>query len=54
MKNAIKLFLRSAISIGFLSAIADRFGFWNIEVSAWGDWNSFLDYTQLIKSQNSF
>jgi len=48
MQKAIKLFLRLTISIGFLSAIADRFGFWNKDVSAWGNWNSFLEYTQLI------
>lgn len=44
----IKLFLRFVISIGFLSAVADRFGFWSKEVSAWGNWNSFLEYTGLI------
>lgn len=48
MQKAIKLFLRSAISLGFLSAIADRFGLWSNEVSAWGNWDSFLEYTQLI------
>ncbi|GGF26753.1 DoxX family protein [Echinicola rosea] len=45
---AIKLFLRLAISAGFLSAVADRFGIWSKEVSVWGDWSSFLHYTQLI------
>ncbi|MCB9201692.1 MAG: DoxX family protein [Flavobacteriales bacterium] len=44
----IKLFLRFAISFGFLSAVADRFGFWNKEVSVWGNWNNFLQYTELI------
>ncbi|TFG73187.1 MAG: DoxX family protein, partial [Flavobacteriales bacterium] len=44
----IKLFLRISISFGFLSAVADRFGFWGQEVSAWGNWNSFLTYTALI------
>lgn len=47
-KKLIKLFLRLAISIGFLSAVADRFGLWSKEVSVWGNWNSFLEYTQLI------
>ena len=47
-KKAIKLFLRLAISAGFLSAVADRFGWWRKEVSVWGNWNSFLEYTQLI------
>ncbi len=49
MKNrALKLFLRLAISLGFLSAVADRFGLWSDKVSAWGDWNSFLKYTGTI------
>lgn len=49
MKNkALKLFLRLAISFGFLSAVADRFGFWSEEVSAWGNWRSFLEYTAVI------
>lgn|SRR5690606_25110108 len=47
-KHLIKLFLRIAISIGFLSAVADRFGMWSKDVSVWGNWNSFLEYTQLI------
>ena len=44
----IKLFLRFSIGIGFLSAVADRFGFWSKEVSAWGNWNNFLTYTQTL------
>jgi thiosulfate dehydrogenase [quinone] large subunit len=47
-KKLIKLFLRFAISTAFLSAVADRFGMWNEKVSAWGNWNSFLDYTRVI------
>ena len=38
----IKIFLRIAIATGFLSAVADRFGFWNKEVSAWGNWLNIL------------
>lgn len=44
----IKLFLRLAIGVGFLSAVADRFGFWSKEVSAWGNWSNFLAYTQTL------
>ncbi len=44
----IKLFLRIAIGIGFLSAVADRFGLWPSEISAWGNWENFLKYTELI------
>ncbi|MEO9021608.1 MAG: DoxX protein [Ginsengibacter sp.] len=44
----IKLFLRVSIGVGFLSAVADRFGLWSKEVSAWGNWDSFLRYTQKL------
>ncbi|MFA5298752.1 MAG: DoxX family protein [Lutibacter sp.] len=47
-KHFIKIFLRIAISVGFLSAVADRFGMWNSKVSAWGNWDNFLIYTKLI------
>lgn len=41
----IKLFLRFGIGLGFLSAVADRFGLWPADISAWGNWESFLAYT---------
>lgn len=44
----IKLFLRVAISFGFLSAVADRFGLCREEISTWGNWENFLSYTKLI------
>lgn len=44
----VKLFLRLAIAAGFLSAVADRFGWWSKDVSAWGNWESFVTYTQTI------
>lgn len=44
----VKLFLRLTLAIGFLSAVADRFGLWPAEVSAWGNWDNFLIYTQTI------
>lgn len=44
----IKLYLRLAIAIGFLSASADRLGMWPKESSAWGNWGSFLEYTHLL------
>lgn len=44
----IKLFLRISIGAGFLSAVADRFGFWSKEVSAWGNWKNFVNYTQTL------
>lgn len=47
-KKIIKLFLRLAISISFLSAVADRFGLWPKEVSSWGNWEAFLHYTHSL------
>lgn len=47
-KKFVKLFLRFSISIGFLSAVADRFGMWSEKVSVWGNWDNFLSYTQII------
>jgi len=44
----IKVFLRIALAVGFLSACADRFGMWDAAISAWGNWNSFVEYTQLL------
>ena len=44
----IKLYLRLAIALSFLSAVADRFGIWPAEVSVWGNWQSFVDYTAVI------
>jgi thiosulfate dehydrogenase [quinone] large subunit len=46
--KTIKLFLRLAISLSFLSAVADRFGMWSIEVSAWGNWDNFVASTKTI------
>jgi uncharacterized membrane protein YphA (DoxX/SURF4 family) len=47
-ERIIKLFLRIAISTSFISAVADRFGLWSTEISVWGNWISFLEYTQTI------
>ncbi|RXJ45796.1 DoxX family membrane protein [Gelidibacter gilvus] len=46
--KTIKLFLRLAIAVGFLSASADRLGMWPKDISAWGNWNSFLEYTHVL------
>ncbi len=48
MRKAIKLFLRLAIAAGFLSAVADRFGFWPEADSAWGNWDNFVQYTGIV------
>lgn len=42
-----QLFLRLAISVTMLSAVADRFGFWG-KNSAWGNWENFEKYTQQL------
>jgi len=47
-EGTIKIFLRLAISVGFLSAVADRFGWWGEKYSVWGNWDNFLTYTKLI------
>lgn len=44
----LKLFLRFGIAAGFLSAVADRLGYWPQEISAWGNWENFLSYTAII------
>ena len=41
-------FLRLALGVSFLSAVADRFGFWGHNGAprvAWGDWSHFCAYT---------
>ncbi len=45
------VFLRLALGLGFLSAVADRFGLWGgpgENLAAWGDFKNFLDYTALL------
>ena len=45
------VFLRYALGLGFLSAVADRFGLWgafgqpNVD---WGNFSRFLDYTHTL------
>lgn len=39
-----QFFLRVAIAVTMLSAVADRFGFWRTN-SAWGNWANFEKYT---------
>ncbi|MDW8850513.1 DoxX family protein [Flavobacterium sp. MMLR14_040] len=47
-QKSVKIFLRLALSISFLSAVADRFGLWSKEVSVWGNWENFVAYTKLL------
>lgn len=47
-EKIIKVFLRVALSTAFLSAVFDRLGFSPKEVSAWGNWENFLNYTHTL------
>jgi thiosulfate dehydrogenase (quinone) large subunit len=44
----VEWFLRFALSLGLLSAVADRLGFWPKAISVWGNWENFVAYTQKI------
>lgn len=39
-----QLFLRIALAVTMLSAVADRFGFWG-NTASWGNWKNFEKYT---------
>ena len=41
-------FLRISLSTSLLSAVGDRLGIWSKEHSSWGNWESFLTYTQKL------
>lgn len=48
-----QLFLRIALSFSFLSAVADRFGFWGTPGSngvVWGNWQNFVAYSNSVNS----
>ncbi len=44
-----QLFLRFALAITMLSAVADRFGLWG-KNSTWGNWQNFEKYTVELTS----
>jgi uncharacterized membrane protein YphA (DoxX/SURF4 family) len=51
--GVFQLFLRIAIAITFLSAVADRFGLWGNPGStsvAWGNWENFVGYSNAVNS----
>ncbi|HZL08983.1 MAG TPA: DoxX family membrane protein [Prolixibacteraceae bacterium] len=51
--NLTQLFLRIAIAITFLSAVADRFGLWGAPGQAsvtWGNWENFRIYSNSVNS----
>lgn len=48
MEKHFQLLLRLALSASYLSAVADRFGFWGAPETtgvAWGNWENFVNYT---------
>ena len=51
LRSFSSVFLRCALGLGFLSAVADRLGLWgpfgqpNVE---WGNFSRFLEYTQSL------
>ncbi|MGQ1928836.1 MauE/DoxX family redox-associated membrane protein [Ornithobacterium rhinotracheale] len=42
----IEWLVRLALSASFLSAVADRFELWPKDISTWGNWYNFVQYTQ--------
>ena len=49
----IQLFVRIAVATAFLSAVADRLGYWGAPGSpnvVWGNWTNFLDYSNQLNS----
>ncbi|EEF58746.1 DoxX family protein [Pedosphaera parvula] len=50
-KDLSSLFLRLALGMAFLSAVADRFGMWGSFSQpnvGWGDWEHFVKYTEKL------
>ena len=48
LTRVARTLLRLTLAVGFLSAVADRFGLWGKPGTsgvAWGDWSHFLTYT---------
>lgn len=44
------LLLRLGLGLTLLSAVADRFGIWSQQLSSWGNWDGFLEYTAEVNS----
>jgi hypothetical protein len=50
-RRSVIVFARVALGVGFLSAVADRFGLWGAHGArnvAWGDFAHFLQYTATL------
>lgn len=53
MKTFSQVFLRIALSVSYLSAVADRFGIWGAPGSksvSWGNWDNFVAYSNSVNS----
>jgi uncharacterized membrane protein YphA (DoxX/SURF4 family) len=53
LERIAEWFLRIALSVAFLSAVADRLGLWGKPGSpgvAWGDWQHFQSYSDQLNS----
>lgn len=51
LHNIAAMILRLALALGFLSAVADRFGLWGPPGTpnvAWGTFDAFIEYTGLL------
>ncbi len=51
LQNYASVFLRVALAVAFLSAVADRFGLWGAAGDpgvAWGNFESFVSYTAFL------
>lgn len=47
--RAVRIALRLSLAAGFLSAVADRFGWWkSLGQSSWGSMGAFADYTHQL------
>ena len=53
LSDAAQLFARLAVGVGFLSAVADRFGLWGSHGAynvAWGSFSHFIAYVAAVNS----
>lgn len=53
MLKRVQLVFRLAIAFSFLSAVADRFGFWGAAGSpgvSWGNWQNFVAYSNQLNA----
>lgn len=51
LRQIVPVYLRLALGVGFLSAVADRLGLWGppgADGVAWGSFGPFLDYTAVL------